>query len=138
LLTAVLIIAPGIAVSDDLAVPKVISAGVDAYKKEGPSSALTIWLTDSPLAGDKAAQSQAAQLSAIETYYGKLLSAELIKLYRISPSSKLTFMEAQFEKGALFMKFLTFNTGKNEVVTTFLFHTDPAQILPSDLLYPDD
>ena len=134
----VLSLLPGLAISTETGVPRVVSAGFDAYRKEGAASAIDTWLKGSPLAGDKAAQSQAASLSAVETYYGKLRSAELIKLYRISPSSKLMFMEARFEKGAAFMKFLTFDTGTSEIVTLFLFHTEPAQILPGELLYPDD
>lgn len=88
------------------------------------------------MAGDKAAQSQAAALTGIEAYYGKFQEAGLIRSYRLSPSSTLTFMEARFEKGVGFMKFLTFRTGKKESITQFLFHTQPEQILPGELLYP--
>ena len=136
-LAVTLLLVCGVGYATEHGFPPIISAGFEAYKKGGASSAIDAWLVGSPMAGDKAAQSQAATLNGIEAYYGKFQDAELIRSYRLSPSSTLTFMEARYEKGVGFMKFLTFRAGKKEGITQFLFHTQPEQILPSELLYPD-
>lgn len=135
-LLGLVVMAGGTARAAEPDVPAVLSSGFAAYKQDGAAAAIDAWLAGSPLAGDKAAQSQAAALLGVEAYFGKFQGWDVIRSYRISPSSTLTFTEARFEKGVAFMRFLTFQTGGKESVTQFFFHTQPEQILPNGLLYP--
>lgn len=115
--------------------PAAISAGFDAYKSGGPHAAMSAWLKGSPLEGDKQAQSQAGMLVQIETYYGKYVGAAPLGTFEPSPGTTLTFTGLRFEKGPVFAKFLIFKTGDKEAIVQLKFHTDPDQILPSQLLY---
>ena len=115
--------------------PPVVAAGFDAYKSAGPQAAMNAWLKGSPLEGDKQAQSQSAMLTQIETYYGKFMSASPLASFEPSPGVTLIFAGLKYEKGPVFARFMTFKVGDKEAIVVLKFHTDPEQILPSQLLY---
>ena len=119
----------------EVALPPVVSAGFEAYKSAGPQAAMSAWLKGSPLEGDKQAQSQSAMLIQIETYYGKFISVSPLATFEPSPGATLIFVGLKYEKGPVFAKFLTFKVGDKEAIILLKFHTDPEQILPSQLLY---
>lgn len=119
----------------EAALPPVVAAGFEAYKSAGPQAAMIAWLKGSPLEGDKQAQSQSAMLVQIETYYGKFISVSPLATFEPSPGATLIFVGLKYEKGPVFAKFLTFKVGDKEAIILLKFHTDPEQILPSQLLY---
>jgi hypothetical protein len=119
----------------ETALPSTVAAGFDAYKSGGPQAAMTAWLKGSPLETDKQAQSQSAMLLQIETYYGKFISASPLGSFEPSPGVTLTFAGLKYEKGPVFARFMTFRTGDKEAIVVLKFHTNPEEILPSQLLY---
>ena len=119
----------------EVALPPIVTAGVEAYKTGGAQAAISAWLKGSPLEGERQAQLQSALLLQIESVYGKFVSAVPIATFEPSPGVTLLFVGLRYEKGPVFAKFLTFKAGEKEVLVSFKFNTTPEEILPGPLLY---
>ncbi|MGE0267020.1 MAG: hypothetical protein AB7S78_01010 [Candidatus Omnitrophota bacterium] len=116
-------------------IPEAITKGMNAYKESGADAAIQGWLAGSPMEGDKDALSQANILRQIEGFYGKYTGFESIKEVEITPSSRLQYIQINYEKGPLFTYFLTYKTGETWVVINFKFHTEPDSIFPSEVVF---
>ena len=122
------------ALETESALPAVITAGVEAYRAEGAQAALNAWLKGGPLEGEKQAQSQAGALIQIEAFYGKFQRAHSLGTFAPSLNTTLVYLQLDYEKGPVFGKFLTYKPGEKETIVQLTFHTDPDQVLPSQLL----
>ena len=67
-------------------IPKVIAAGMTAYKAEGPEAALRAWLKGSPIDGSREALSQSNNLRQIQDFYGNFRGFEVIRTQDLTPS----------------------------------------------------
>lgn len=121
----------GPADSDADKVPKIIQSGLDAYKAEGPDAAIKAWIKGSFLEGSKDALSQANGLRQIGDYYGAFKGSEFISSRTISPSTRITYITLDFEKGPVFAKFVIYRMAEDWVLVSFNFNTKEELILPS-------
>jgi hypothetical protein len=114
-------------------IPKVISAGFDAYGAEGIKAALTKWTEGGPMEGDKDVANLACLFSQISGTYGKFTGYSPITTKQISPSSKFIYIELKFEKGPVFGRFFCYKPETEWILAAFHFNTEPQNILPESL-----
>lgn len=111
-------------------IPKVILSGFEAYKADGPEAAVKAWLKGGPIEGNKDALTQANILRSVQDYYGPIKSFHVIRTKDLGPSSRLTFLVFDYEKGPVFARFLTFQADQGWIVVSFDFNTKPERIIP--------
>ncbi|ALS98734.1 hypothetical protein [Lacimicrobium alkaliphilum] len=117
-------------------IPKILSAGFEAYESGGPKSAIESWIKGSALEGSKDALAQANMFRQIEDYYGKYLGYDLFKSNNLGPKSNLYLITMNYEKGILFAKFFTYKPiDKNDILVNFKFHTETDMVWPSYMVY---
>jgi len=123
-----------VALADD-AMPDIIISGLKAYEKDGPTSAIEIWIKGSPFDGSKEALSQANRFKEIESFYGNYVGYNLIHITSLTPLTKIIYFSIDYQRGPVFCA-LTIYKSKNGWILTgqYNFHTDPTQILPASLL----
>ena len=121
--------------SETKAIPKIISNALEKYQKEGADHLIPNLLIGSPIEGDKSALSQANLIRQIEAFYGKYLKTDLFNTVSITPGTTLVYFVMKYEKGPLYGSATVFNSDGKDVITTFNFHTEIQQIIPSELIY---
>lgn len=114
-------------------IPRVILAGMDAYKTDGPEAAIKAWLKGSPIEGSRDALSQANIMRQVQDYYGTFKAFELISSKSLSPSNRIFYLSLNYEKGPLFAKFLVYRSQDSWIVVSFNFNTKEEVIIPSNL-----
>ena len=113
-------------------VPDVIIKGLDAYPLEGPEAAVKTWIRGGPIEADSQALANAGSFKEVEAYYGRYLGYQFISAKHLTVSTKFVYLQMNYEKGPLFVRFLCYWTGSSWVVTgRFVFNTDPQQVLPA-------
>ena len=117
-------------------IPDILLRGLVTYKAKGADAAMTAWIKGSPIEGDKTALSQANIFRQIESLYGAYIGYDLIRIVDITPSSKLVYIQMNFEKGPVFASFLCYLKKTEWIIENLDFNTAPDKILPSDLLFP--
>jgi hypothetical protein len=115
--------------------PKIISSALEKYQKEGADQLIPNLLIGSPIEGDKTALSQVNLIRQIEAFYGKFISADLFKATDITKTTTLIYFVMNYEKGPLYSSATIFKANGKEIVSTFNFHTDIKQIIPSELIF---
>lgn len=115
--------------------PDAIIKGMTAYGESGAEAAIQSWLTGGPMEGDQDALGQASILLQIEGFYGKYIGFDSIKEVEITPSSRIQYIQINYEKGPLFTYFLTYKKGTEWIVINFKFHTEPDSIFPSEVVF---
>jgi hypothetical protein len=98
-------------------VPPIIQSGFDAYAKGGAEAAVTAWTKGSYAENDKATASSAETFKQVERYTGKYKSFELLDTKEIGTNSKFVFCEMDFERGALFVRFLLYRTDEGWTIS---------------------
>ncbi len=115
--------------------PDSIIQGMTVYQDLGAEAAIKAWLSGSPMEGDKDALAQADILKQIEGFYGKFTGYESIKEVDITSTSRLQYIQINYEKGPLFTYFLTYKKGEEWVIVNFKFHTEPGTIFPAEVVF---
>lgn len=110
--------------------PPFISAGLNAYKSKGPDEAVRTWIAKSPLEGNTAALTQANNLRQIQDFYGTYEGYEPVSSRTITTTTKVFYLVLKYEKGPLFAKFVSYETSKGWILTSFDFNTKEELILP--------
>ncbi len=117
------------------ALPLVLTKGLDAYVLEGPEAAVREWIKGGPIESDPNAQKSAETFKEVESFYGKFKNAELIRVKKVTHSSRLYYLQMNYEKGPLFARFLCYRVGQAWIVSgRFVVDTDPSRVLPPALL----
>jgi len=114
-------------------IPKVLLAGMEAYKTDGPEAAIKAWLKGSPIEGSRDALSQANIMRQVQDYYGTYKAFEIIGSRSLSPSNRVLYFAMNYEKGPLFAKFLVYHSPDGWIVVNFVFNTKEEVVIPSNL-----
>ena len=110
--------------------PPVIAAGMDVYAIEGAERAIQTWMKGGPLENDDKVTTSAAVFQEVEKYYGKYKGYRAIGQKTLSPEAKLVFVQMNFEKGPLFLRFLCYLASDKWIVAGKLAgNTDPVEVL---------
>jgi len=112
-------------------VPKILSDGMDLYKKDGAAKALAFLLAGSPVENNTTAiVNQVGNLNAIESAYGKFLGYETVGVVSFSKSAKRYYLVMLYEKGPFYSWFEVYSGGGKEIITSFDCNTKVNAILP--------
>jgi hypothetical protein len=131
LLTGLLLPLAAAAAEPEAAMPDVLRAGFTLYPKGGADLALDAWRKGG-LADDNR-NKLAAQINYFkqtERTVGNYRSYELIDGKRVSTSSKVLYLAVNFERGAIYGRFVLYRTDRDWVVQSMDFNTRPEAIMP--------
>jgi len=115
-------------------VPRPFSQALSTYKKEGISGFMTALVNGSPLEGNREMRQQEQVLEKIEAYYGHYQSYDILRINKLSESTRLIYFLLNYEKGPVFGTLTAFKNGDRETITSFQFHTKAEEIFPDSLL----
>ena len=119
---------------DALDVPRPFSQALSTYKKEGIRGFMTALVRGSPLEGNREMRQQEQVLEKIEAYYGRYQSYDILRVNKLSESTRLIYFLLNYEKGPVFGTLTAFKNGDRETITSFQFHTKAEKIFPESLL----
>ena len=113
------------------AIPSVIQAGFDSWTKgAGPGGAVDIWGKGGLMEGDRKAAESANRLRRANQSLGGYMSYEVLKTDGIGRSSEVLYLSLNFQRGAVYARFLMYHTDKGWVVQNMDFSTQPEAIMP--------
>ena len=116
-------------------VPKIVIDGLTAYKTSGYEEAFNVWLKGSPMESDKTTTMKLkGGFTQIETFFGKMIGFNILKNFKISSMTTRVYLEADYEKGPLFVYFDCYNSARGWIISMMKFHTEADKILPMDVL----
>ena len=116
--------------------PSIINKGFSEYKSNGAKAAIKAWSKGSALEGNREVLSYSNVLSQIEELYGSFQEHKLIKVAEIDTKSHIFYIIMNFEKGAVFSKFVAYKTDKkNSVINFFNFNTSVEAVWPSEVVF---
>ncbi|MCG7996973.1 MAG: hypothetical protein JAZ06_16325 [Candidatus Thiodiazotropha taylori] len=114
----------------------IVTRGLEAYSKGGPSAAVKSWIKGSGLEGSKEALSQANVLRQVEDFYGSYEGYEILNNHKISNRTNMVLFVINFTKGPMFGRFQSYRTESGEwVATEFKFHTEATLVFPSKFVF---
>lgn len=111
-------------------VPPIIQSGFDAYAKDGAEAAVAAWTKGSYAENDKATASSAEAFKQVERYTGKYKSFEFLDTKEIGTNSRFVFCEMDFERGALFVRFLLYRTDEGWTISGMTYKMSPEEVMP--------
>lgn len=115
---------------DDVPLPEVILTGLQAYSMKGPEAALNAWTKGGPLENDPKVLGSVRVFQEVEKYYGRYNGYNLIRQKKLAPNSKLIYLQMNYEKGPLFIRFLCYFSGDQWVVSgRLVLNTEPDEVL---------
>jgi hypothetical protein len=113
-------------------VPAIVTDGFKAYAQSGSNSAVDVWCKGSPMETDLTNRmTTATNLTKFEGAYGKYIGWELVKVYTLTPSNKVIFAVAKFEKGPLWLAFSCYKANDTWNIPLLGMAADAMKILPS-------
>jgi hypothetical protein len=127
-------VGPTIAAEPTVAIPKVVADGLAAYASGGPEEAVKAWTKGGPSEGNEAVIAQAGSMKQLESYYGKYVGYQVIGSRELTATSRLLYLQLDYEKGPVFSSFLLFKPAGDWIVTgKIVMNTDPTIVLPEHL-----
>ena len=119
--------------ASDEGLPPVILSGLDAYTLEGAEAAIKAWIKGGPNESDTTLPILTETFSQVEKTYGRYLGYEVISVKNLTASSKLIYLQMNYEKGPFFCRFLCYKHAESWIVSGRLaFDTDPQKIMVLD------
>ena len=116
-------------------VPKILTDGFDAYKKEGSAKAFDTWLLGSPIEKDTTTRlSVLGGITQIEAAYGKYQGYDLLGIIPFGTTVKRYYFVMNYEKGPVYTWFEVYTiNGKDNIPSTDL-NTKANLILPATFI----
>ena len=115
----------------DLTPAPVVTAGFAAYKKDGAEAGVRAWAAGGPMEKNPdAIIFIARRIRGIEELYGPYRTFRVVKVLPVSDTCQMAYVQADFENGPLFMKFLLFKPANDWRVIYMKFHTEIERIWP--------
>lgn len=119
-----------LAASPNSSTPPVIQAGFTQWAKNGATLALDAWQKGGLLEGDNKVASLANYFRRLDRALGNYKAYEWVDAKRVSDSSQIIYVSINFERGAVYARFLLYRTDKSWVVQNMDFNTRPEAIMP--------
>ncbi len=111
-------------------VPPIIDAGFATWTKNGLSFALDLWQKGGLLEGTPKVVALAKYFKRIEPAVGNFKSYEYIDTRRIGASSQVVYVGVNFDRAAVYGRFLLYRVDENWVVQNLDFNVRPEMIVP--------
>ena len=110
--------------------PKIVQAGLDAYKTGGPDEAIRVWLRGSALDGGKEVGGYLTTLHQTQELYGNFRAYDLIGTRVLSRVSYVVYVSLDYDRGPLFAKFTMYRTEPAAVLTNIVMNVNEDAVLP--------
>ena len=91
---------------------------------------LDAWQKGGLLEGDRKVAAQSNYLRRAVQAVGNYNSYDLIEAKRIGLSSQIIYLSINFERGAVYARFVLYRSNKNWVVQNMDFSTQPEAVMP--------
>jgi hypothetical protein len=111
-------------------VPPVIQDGFTIWAKSGALLAFDAWRKGGFLEDSRKLASQSSYIQRLDQAIGNYKSYDLVEDKGIGPSSQILYFAVNFERGALYARFLVYRTEKGWVVQDMDFSTKPEAVMP--------
>ncbi len=113
------------------ALPPIVQSGLTLLASGGPQPAVDTWFQGGILERNERAKSAAEQrLKRLAGILGNYRSYELIETREIGRTSQFLYLTLNFERGALYARFLVCRADQQWVVQILDFDTQPEAIMP--------
>lgn len=132
-LAAIFFLAPVLisAADSSPALPAIIQAGFDSWAKGGGvEGAIYLWQKGGLLEGSNRAAEVSGRLHRASQNLGSSIGYEQLKLDSVGKSSLVLYLSLNFQRGAVYARFLLYHTDKSWVVQDMDFSTRPEAIMP--------
>ena len=114
----------------DSSVPSVIQAGFELWPKTGPNIAVDTWRMGGLMQNDNALPMHVNYLKEAQRALGAYKSYELIQSREIGRQSKFIYLSINFQRGAVYARFLMYRAERDWVVQSMAFDTKPESLMP--------
>lgn len=122
---------PAAAADASPAIPPVIEAGFTAWGKvSDPTVAFNLWKKGGLMENDSKVAALSNYFRRIERTVGNYRSYEPVESKPISQDSRITYLAINFERGAVYARFLIYRTDAGWVVQNMDFSTQPEALMP--------
>jgi hypothetical protein len=111
-------------------VPAIIESGFAAFAKGSPELAMDAWRKGGLLETDSKPGAQAETFRQMERTIGSYKSFDLIETKRLSKSSQIVYLTINFERAAVYARFLIYRADKEWVVQNMDFSLKPEALMP--------
>lgn len=111
--------------------PKIVQAGLDAYKTGGPEEAVRVWMRGSALEGTKEVAGYLTTLHQTQELYGNFCAYDLIGTRVLSRVSYVVYVSLDYDRGPLFAKFTVYRTEPAAVLTNIVMNVNEDAVLPA-------
>lgn len=113
------------------ALPPVVQSGLSLLASGGPQPAVDTWFQGGILERDEGANmATERRLKAFADRLGNYRACELIEARAIGRTSQLLYLTLNFERGALYARFLVCRADKQWVVQSLAFDLTPETLMP--------
>jgi hypothetical protein len=121
----------GATANADASLPAVIESGFALWRKGGGiDGALNSWQRGGLLEGDRKVAAQISYFRSISQALGNYKSHDLLQTKAISRNSQIQYLCINFERGAVYGRFLLYRTDKDWVVQNMDFSARPEALMP--------
>lgn len=111
--------------------PPIVTRGLDAYRTQGFSAAIDIWLEDSPALTDANKAQIIEGLKPMHVTYGQMIGADILAVVPIGGSVRRVYLVVRLERGPLYSFIDCYETAPGKwVIPGLMFNAQPHQILP--------
>jgi hypothetical protein len=121
---------PVVAAEPDSSIPAVIRAGFVFFQKQHPEQGVDTWKEGGLVGEEFRSVSHANYFKGAERTLGKYDSYELIATKMVGRSSKVIYVSINYERGAVYTRFLVYRADKDWVVQSMDFSTKPEALMP--------
>ncbi len=119
------------AAADTSSVPAVIQAGFALWAKGGGVDViLDSWQRGGAMEGNTKASVQADYFKRIARSVGNYKFFEFLKSDTIGRSAEIIYLAINFERGAVYARFVVYHTEKDWVVQNMDFSSRPESVMP--------
>jgi hypothetical protein len=123
--------APMLAAPADASARGVLEAGFSLYAKGGADLALDTWRKGGLAEMDSSKlASQNAYLRQAERFMGNYRSYEAVQTKRVGANSQVLYLAINYQRGAVYARFLLFRTERDWVVQSMDFNLKPEAVMP--------
>lgn len=130
LFTCLLFILPATAADSNVPTPQIVQDGFNIWAKKGASYAFDTWKVGGVLENDNKPSVLSNYFFRMDRTIGNLKSFEIIQSKRVSQNSQILYLSLNFEKAAIYGRFLLYRTEKGWVVQNMDFSPKPEALMP--------
>ncbi len=111
-------------------VPAIIREGFAAWVKQGPSYAMDAWKKGGALEDDRKPSVLVNTFKELDRTVGDFRAYEIVDTKRVGVSTQIVYLAINFERAAIYGRFLLYRGDKVWVVQNMDFSLKPEAVMP--------